>query len=343
MAADTPSVVCLRFRDGVEHRIEARDGESVLAAALRAGVPLVHQCESGSCGTCVAQLVDGETQTLPGRALSLLVGEIRDGWRLTCSVTPLRESVFDIDYASTVLEGPRPRIVPTSVTGLDRVAKTVVQLELELDRTADFSFECGQYVRIRVPGSDVWRSYSMATTPKELPRMRFLVRLIEGGAMSSWLEVGCAVGARAEVEGPLGAFGLAPTKGPRLMVAGGTGLAPIMAMLDGLRARPGPKSSLVLCFGCTTEDDLFYLDEIELRRFWMPNLDVRVALMEPPGTPFDARIGTAVSLIDDSDLEDPSLSAYLCGPPAMIEAARARLIGAGVPLANIHAEHFRPT
>ncbi|MGE3934246.1 MAG: FAD-binding oxidoreductase [Rhodospirillaceae bacterium] len=334
--------VRLRFRDGVERTVEAAPGESVLAAAIRAGVKLVHQCESGSCGTCMARLVAGEVAGIPGRALALLAGEIRDGWRLTCSVAAAGDCAFDLDYPSTLLDGPQPTVMPATVTALDWVAKTVARLEIAVD-AADFAFEPGQYVRIRVPGTDAWRSYSMATTAKELPRMRFLIRRLDGGTMSSWLQGGCAPGAAVEVEGPLGSFGLSPAKGPVLMVAGGTGLAPMLAMLDALRTRPGPKAQALLCFGCTAEDDLFYLDELELRRFWMPGLKTRVALMQPPAGAFDGAVGTAVSLIDDTDLARPGLTAYLCGPPPMIEAARERLIAGGVPAEAIRAEHFRPT
>jgi benzoate/toluate 1,2-dioxygenase reductase subunit len=335
------SAVRLRFRDGIERMIDAAPGESVLAAALRAGIPLVHQCESGSCGTCMARLVEGQSQTLPGRALALLAGEIRDGWRLTCSVAAAGDCAFDFDYPSTLLDGPQPTVLGATVVAIDWVAATVARLEIEV--AGDFTFESGQYVRIRVPGTDAWRSYSMATTAKELPKMQFLIRHLDGGAMSGWLKDGCVPGAAVEIEGPLGSFGLAATRGPQLMVAGGTGLAPMLAMLDSLRARPGPKPPVLLCFGCTAEDDLFYLDELELRRFWMPALKTRIALMQKPAGAFDGRIGTAVSLIEDGDLARADLTAYLCGPPAMIEAARARLLGAGVPTASIHAEHFRPT
>jgi ferredoxin-NADP reductase/ferredoxin len=337
-----PDNVCLRFRDGVERRIDVAAGESVLTAARRAGLPLVHQCEQGSCGTCIARLVAGGTATLPGRALALLPGEIRDGYRLTCSVVPDGDCEFELAYPSTALDGPQPATLGATVTGIEWVARSVARLELTLDDDAEFDFASGQYVRIRVPGSDAWRSYSMATPAQELPRMQFLIRHIEGGALSSWLRDGCTEGAQVEIEGPHGSFGLAASKGPLLMVAGGTGLAPMLAMLASLRTRPGPRPPILLCFGCTTADDLFCLDEIELRRFWLPSLTVRIALMVPAAG-FAGKTGTAVSLLEAADLARDGLTAYLCGPPAMIEAARDRLLAAGLPAASIIAEQFRPS
>jgi ferredoxin-NADP reductase/ferredoxin len=341
-ADDRVFAVSLRFSDGVERALDVAPGESVLTAALRAGYPLVHQCEEGSCGTCVARLVAGTSADLPGRALALLPGEIRDGYRLTCSVTPTGACVFELNYPSTFLSGPQPAIHAAEVTELAWVAETVARLELTLAEPWDFTFASGQYVRIRVPGTDHWRSYSMATSPKELPRLQFLIRHLEGGAMSRWLRQGCKVGDAVEIEGPLGSFGLAAGKGPVLMVAGGTGLAPMLAMLDSLRARSGPKPPMLLCFGCNGAKDLFYLDEIELRGFWMPSFQSRIALMERDAG-FAGKIGTAVSLLEAPDLARAGLTAYLCGPPAMVEAARERLLAAGVPADAIHAEQFRPT
>jgi benzoate/toluate 1,2-dioxygenase reductase subunit len=343
MTAPDERAVALEFRDGVVRRIAAAPGETVLAAAQRAGVALVHQCESGSCGTCVARLAEGAAATVPGRALALLPGEIRDGFRLTCSVTAERDSRFVFDYPSALLEAARPAVHRAIATGIEWIAKSVARLEVEIERGSGFTFESGQYVRIRVPGSDAWRSYSMATTARELPRMRFLIRHIAGGAMSEWLRSEGAVGAPVEVEGPMGSFRLAAPSGPKVMVAGGTGIAPILAMLDTLRTRPGPKAPILLCFGCTSAEDLFYLDELELRGFWMPTLETRIALMERPSEGFGGKIGSVVSLLENADCARPGVTAYVCGPPAMVEAARARLCAGGMPPAAIHAEQFRAT
>lgn len=335
--------VAFRFRDGIEERVSVADDETILAAAIRAGLPLVHQCESGSCGTCVARLVQGETTTVPGRAVALLPGEIQSGYRLTCSSRATGAAVFEFDYPRALLDGPVSRIVRARVTGLDWVSRSVMRLDIELTEPANFAFDAGQYVRIRVPKTDAWRSYSMASTAKDLPRMRFLVRYLEGGAMSEWLRDDCSVGAEVEIEGPLGSFGLAATNGPQLLIAGGTGLAPTLAMLDSLRERPGPKPPVLLCFGCNTGDDLFYDDELELRAFWIPTLTIRLAVMEEPPAGATVTLGTAVSLIEDADLQPEDLTAYLCGPPAMVEAARIRLIEGGVAPERIRAERFRPS
>jgi NAD(P)H-flavin reductase/ferredoxin len=334
--------VALRFRDGVEERIDVAADETVLAAAIRMDLPLVHQCESGSCGTCVARLVSGETITTPGSVVALMPSEIESGYRLTCSSRVNQNAVLEFDYPRTLLNGSVSRAVEARVNSLDWVSRTVMRLDIELSEPADFSFDPGQYVRIRVPGTDAWRSYSMASIEKDLPRVRFLIRYLAGGIMSEWLRSDCAAGCEIEIEGPLGSFGIAATGGPHMMIAGGAGLSPVLAMLDGLRASPGPKPPVLLCFGCNTGNDLFYEDELELRAFWMPTLTTRLAVMEDSSPGSSATIGTAVSLIKDADLQADNLTAYVCGPPAMVEATRARLIDGGVAPERIRSEQFRP-
>ena len=333
----------LVFRDGQEQRVSPEPGETVLQAALRCGLALVHQCESGSCGTCIVRLLDGQTETVPARTLALLDGEVRDGYRLACSIRPLGACSFGLDYPATLLSGPQPAVRKARVGALDWASRSVIRLDLVLEDADDFAFTAGQYVRIRVPGTDQWRSYSMASTPGDLPRMSFLVRYLEGGAMSGWLDEIAAPEMEIEIDGPMGSFGLVESEGPILMLAGGTGLAPLLAMLDALRVRPGPAPDIVLGFGCNTIEDLFCLDDLELREFWMPGLSLRIAVMAAPEGAFDGQVGDAVSLIEPADLEKPGLTSYLCGPPGMIEAARSRLIDSGIAPERIRSEPFRPS
>lgn len=333
--------VKLAFRDGHEEMVTAQPGETILAAALRSGIALVHQCESGSCGTCIVRLTEGDIETVPDRAMALLDGEQRDGYRLACSIRPLGDCAVALDYPGSVITGPVPAIHVARIGALDWVSGSVIRLDLTLDQDSEFTFAAGQYVRIRVPGTDQWRSYSMATIPKDLPRLGFFIRHLEGGAMSEWLAAVAAPDARVEIEGPLGSFGLDEGEGPMLMLAGGTGLAPMLAMLDAVRDRAGPAPEIVLGFGCNTGRDIFCLDELELREFWMPSLTARSAVMAEPDADFDGRIGDAVSLIEPADLGKPGLTAYLCGPPGMIEAARNRLIEGGIPPERIRSEQFR--
>ncbi len=350
MAADEPASaaraagatarrVTLQFEDGIEKEIEVGADEFVLDAALRQGIALVHQCRSGSCSTCVGRVVSGSIEMVHGRALSLLAAEIAEGARLLCSSHARAPSVVRLQYPSSLIYGDERRNFEARLTGVEWPVPSVAKLAIAVDRRTSISFNAGQYVRIKVPGTEQWRSYSMCSTPRELPKMEFLVRIIPGGVMSEFLRR-AQPGERLEVEGPLGAFILHPGKGLHVFVAGGTGLAPILAMIDEIRRASGPKPKMLLSFGCASDANFFYRDEIELRQWWIPQLEVRLSA-DRVDDPASALLqGTPVDALGAESVNDADASAYLCGPPPMIEAARRRLAELGIPAERIYAERF---
>lgn len=335
--------VTLRFEDGVEKSIEVGSGEFVLDAALRQNIPLVYQCRSGSCSTCVARVVSGAIEMTPDRVTTLIPSEVADGKRLLCSSHAIADSVVSLHYPSTLIfEGER-YVFQARVSAVEWPIPSLAKLSIAADRGGRLSFRAGQYVRIKVPGTEQWRSYSMCTAPRDLPEMGFLVRIIPGGAMSDYLQGRAKKGDLLEVEGPLGAFILHPGRGLRIFVAGGTGIAPLLAMLDTLRRGSGPVSKILLSFGCASDKTLFYRDEIELRQWWMPTLTVCLSAdrVEDPASGLIQ--GTPVDALGRDQINDPQAQAYLCGPPPMIEAARRRLVELGVSGERIYAEQFVPT
>ncbi len=347
--------VTLRFEDGVEKRIVVAPGEFVLDAAIAQGIPLVYQCRSGICSTCVATLVDGDVEPTPGRAIALLTSEIAEGRRLLCVSHAHAASLIREHYPSTLIyqhdsaqgefaQGKSAQGEPATfharAAAVEWPAATVGKLSIELKDGADFDFQSGQYVRIRVPGTEQWRSYSMVSTRRELPRLEFLVRIIAGGAMSEYIRTRARMGDALEIEGPRGAFVLRPQRGSHIFVAGGTGLAPILSIIDALRRRSGPRPPMLLSFGCSSEEDFFYRDEIELRQWWMPELRVRLSGGRNASAASGLLRGNPVEAIAADDIGDAATVAYLCGPPAMIAAAHHRLVELGVNPERIYAERF---
>jgi benzoate/toluate 1,2-dioxygenase reductase subunit len=331
--------VTLAFSDGVEHELTVDPGGSVLEAGLAAGLPLLHQCRSGSCSSCLATLVEGEAATLPGCSSSLLASERAAGQRLLCVTGADSACRFALPYDSKVGEN-RAVEGHAFVNAVERVAADVMRLELELAEDCWFEFRPGQFIQIKVPGTDQTRSYSIASTPAELPKIELLIRLLPGGVMSEWLLGQAAVDTVLEISGPYGAFFLQEaSKAPVVMIAGGTGLAPMMAMIDVIRARPGRKPPIQLSFGCQSAEGLFHGEAIALRSMWLPSLTVTTSVDRGPA-PDGVRIGNPIEAVGADGPLDPETVAYLCGPPGMIEAARSRLQALGVAPGNIHAEQF---
>ena len=330
--------VTLTFADGAEHVLAVKTGQSVLDAGLAAGLPLLHQCRSGSCSSCHARLVSGQADHRAGAGSSLTPVEKAEGLRLLCMTEPQGACRFTLDYDSKVGEN-RPVVAQSFVNSVERVATDVVRLELELAEGCWMTFRPGQFINVKVPGTDAVRSYSMATTPADLPRIELFIRILPGGVMSNWLENRAAPDDVVTIEGPFGAFFLKDkVRAPHVMIGGGTGLAPMLSMIDALRATPGKKPRVLLSFGCQTPEGLFALDRLELRGHWLPQLETRVSVDR--GEVAHARTGNPVAAITAHDALPPDAVAYLCGPPGMIAAARVHLEGLGLSSENIFAEHF---
>jgi benzoate/toluate 1,2-dioxygenase reductase subunit len=333
--------VSLRFRDGVTTSVSVSAGQSVLDAALAAGVPLMHQCRSGSCSSCEAKLVDGTAHMRAGASSTLLRSEFEAGERLLCLTHAESDCTFDLSYASDAGAASAVK-AHAFIDDIERLAPNVVRLTLELADGDWLDFKPGQFLQVRVPGVGVTRSYSPASTPAELPKLELIVRLLADGAMSTWLEHQAKPGDVLELEGPFGSFFLREEiRAPHILVAGGTGLAPIMSMLDTICRYSSRRPPVLLSFGCANPDALFCLDELEARRHWLPRLSTRISVDR--GATGDLLQGTPVQALLDDDANHEDTVAYLCGPPSMIDAARRRLESIGLRRDNIFAEQFTPS
>ena len=336
-ASPTAAKVTFRFSDGVEQALDVAPGQLVLDAAIDAGLAVAYQCRSGSCTSCIAHLSAGKADMRPGSS-SLMPSEKAAGQRLLCLTEAQSDCAFELPYDSTSV-GTATR-AHAFINAVERLASDVVRLELELADGYWLDFKPGQFIQLAIPGTDQSRSYSIASTPADLPKIELLIRLLPDGLTSNWLRDHAKADDAVILEGPYGSFFLrpAPATAPQLMIAGGTGLAPMLSMIDTLRAKPGKKPRIILSFGCATPDALFHQEPLELRSQWMPSLETRISVDrgEPPE---GVRLGNPVTAMLETPL-DPASLAYLCGPPAMVAAARDALIAAGLAPENIHAEQF---
>ena len=334
-------LVRLQFTDGQVREFVAGAGQTVLDAGLLAGMPLLHQCRSGSCGACVATLLAGEIDTRSGTGSTLLPSEIARGQRLLCKSEASTDCTFQLAYAPEV-GTLSPARVHAFVNELDRLSDDVVRLTLELAEDNWLEFRAGQYLRLKIPGTSEWRSYSPSSISNDLPRVEFLVRLIPGGTMSTWLAERCQIDDVLELEGPFGQFFLRePCRAPHIFIAGGTGIAPVMAMLHTIRRQGGVKPHVLVSFGCRSETSLFGESELELFAHWLPKFTSRISVEMTISS--QRRLGNALTALGAEDFAHPNATVYVCGPPAMVEGARTLLQGWGVEPERIHSELFLPS
>ncbi len=331
--------ITLNFSDGVTKQFNVPANKSILDEALADGMPLLYQCRSGSCSSCICTLNEGDITTINGESSTLLRSEYDLGHRLLCVSQAEADCSIDLAYGSEVGTASAQE-VNVFIDSIEYIGVNTVRLTVELAEGSYMEFRPGQFMQINVPGVGTLRSYSPSSTNKELPKMEFFIRLIPGGVMSTYLKEQAEVDQILTITGPYGAFFLREEhkRAPHIFIAGGTGLAPILSIIDTVRQSSGVKPKMLLSFGCATPEALFCLDDIQLREQWLPSLEARICVDH--GAKEGHYSGNPVSPLQEADVTDPNTVAYLCGPQPMIDGATARLIALGVKAENIFAEQF---
>ncbi|HSV84862.1 MAG TPA: 2Fe-2S iron-sulfur cluster-binding protein [Ramlibacter sp.] len=300
-------------------------GQTVLAAALAAGIDLPYECASGSCGSCRAQLSAGEMQVLWTGAPGLSERDRRKGDRiLCCQSVPQTDSVIRIRSGTSAAPLP-PSTARAKVTHLRALNRDVVHLVLDAGR--DVNFLPGQFVLFNFGAGVGRRAYSMSNLPDGKGRLEFLIKRKPGGAACSVIFERLKQGDWLDLEGPYGRAWLRDDSSRKIvLLAGGSGLAPIWSIAQGALARE-PHRLLRLYFGVHRAEDLFWVEEIEQACRSYPGLQVNLVLMESSaGDPLGCRMGTAGQVMaqDVSDLAHCDL--YMAGPPGLIDHAIRELV-----------------
>ncbi|TQK72766.1 benzoate 1,2-dioxygenase electron transfer component BenC [Nocardioides sp. SLBN-35] len=327
--------VALSFEDGVTRFITCRADQTVADASYRQRINIPLDCRDGACGTCKAFCESGEYDAGTYIEDALPADEADRGYVLPCSMRPRSDLVLQVASTSEVAK-TRAATYDARVTELTRLSATTVELAVEIPNRGELAFLPGQYVNIAVPGTDVTRSYSFSSAPHE-ERLSFLVKLTPGGAMSTWLAERAAVGDELSFTGPHGSFFLRETERPVLLLAGGTGLAPVLSMLRKMRADASTRPAH-LVYGVSTDEDLVALDQIADVAAGLPGLTWDHCVSDPASTA--ANKGYVMSLIRPEHLYDGDVAIYLCGPPPMVEAVRTHVADAGIEPTGFYYEKF---
>jgi propane monooxygenase reductase component len=326
---------------GVEMEVE--EGETVLSAAFRQGIMLMHGCKEGQCSSCKSILLDGDAELLKYSTFALADYEREDNYVLLCRTLAHSDlSVELLSYDEELLTHSIPvRNYRARVSAIDRLTADMCRLELELEQP--FKFWAGQYVDITVPRSGLVRSFSMANAPGG-NQLDFIIKIYPDGAFSSVLDKELKIDDPLDIKGPYGiCFRHENRSGQLILVGGGSGMAPLWSILNDV-AHTGEQHQLTFFYGARTKRDLFYLDRIEaigktLRDFrFIPALS-----HEPAGTDWEGETGFIHEVVARHlrgvDLDDET-EAYCCGPPPMIDATVPVLQISGVEPERIHIEKF---
>ncbi len=307
----------------IGEEIDCDEEESVLDAAFRHGYNLVYGCREGQCSACKAYLLEGEVVLKPYSTFALSESEESNGYTLMCRAMPEEDLVVELlhfDPDNYRLENPI-RDGRGTVTTAEALTHDIRRLELRVTEPEDFSFVPGQYVDIWIPDSDARRSFSMSNVPGD-GRIELIIKRYPDGRFSSMLDGEIAEGDELRFTGPYGAFHLRNTDRPILMVAGGSGMAPILSLLRKLSSE-GCARPVRFFYGARTESDLFYVDLIAELGAGLADFEFSPVLSDQnngDGLGIGRRFvhEAADEFLESGGIGDPEL--YMCGPPPMIDA-----------------------
>jgi CDP-4-dehydro-6-deoxyglucose reductase, E3 len=314
-------------------RFEARSDESLLDAALRQGVAWGYSCRTGRCSSCKGRVVAGDT-TAAHEELGLSADDRAQGFVLTCvrrACSPIKLEMDDLGD----IQLPDPKTLPCRIQSLQRLSDDVIVVTLRLPPTSALSFLPGQYVDV-IGAAGLRRSYSVANAPRGDGQIELHIREVPNGAMSRYWFHEAKVNDLLRLRGPLGTFFLRDQAAKDLvLLATGTGIAPVKAILEGLvmLADEAQPRSVSVYWGGRHPNDLYWLPQD------MPGLRFVPVLSRADASWRGAR-GYVQDVMLSEHLSLADTLVYACGSDTMIHSAQAQLQAAGLPRRQFHSDAF---
>ncbi|MFZ4535171.1 NADH:ubiquinone reductase (Na(+)-transporting) subunit F [Propionivibrio sp.] len=322
--------------------IEVEDGQTILDAALRAGIYLPHACCHGLCATCKVQVVDGEVDHGEASTFALMDFEREEGKTLACCARLECDTVIeaeideDLDAENLPVEDYAGEVVR-----IEALTPTIRGIWLKLDRP--LRFQAGQYINLEVPAlGGLSRAFSLANSPAQADRVELNVRIVPGGQVTTWLHEKLEVGEKLNLSGPYGRFFVKKSANvPLIFMAGGSGLSSPKSMIADL-LNNGCELPMTLIYGQRNLQELYYHAEFTELAARHANFSYVPSLShEPEGSSWSVARGfvhEAAKAHFNNDFRGHK--AYLCGPPAMIEACISTLMQGRLFERDIYMEKF---
>ena len=321
----------------------ANAGESLLAAAIRAGVGLPYGCKDGACGSCKCQKLEGEVVHGPHQAKALSKAEAQAGWVLTCCGVAQSNVVLESRQVTDESAFPIKKM-PVRVAALEKKSPDVMQVRLQLPANDTFRYHAGQYIEF-ILRDGARRAYSMANAPHtqaQNPGVELHIRHMPGGRFTDHVFGALKEKDILRVEGPYGSFFLREdVDKPLILLASGTGFAPLKALIEHLQFL-GSTRPATLYWGGRRPQDLYLDSWVRERLADMPHLRyVPVVSDALPEDGWSGRTGFVHQAVLDDFADLSGHQVYACGAPIVVESARAAYTAQrGLPPEEFFADAF---
>ncbi len=322
------------------HQFACENDETVLSAALRAGIGLPYGCKNGACGSCKGKVLEGKVEHKPHQQRALTEQEKTEGYSLFCCAIPDGDLVIEAREIAGTSDYPI-RKMPTRIASIRKAAPDVAVVTLQLPANEALAYRAGQYIEFLLKDGKR-RAYSIASAPSFEGPLELHIRHMPGGLFTDHVFGAMKERDILRFEGPLGTFFLREDSDkPIVLLASGTGFAPVKALVEHLMHLDSTRP-VRLYWGGRRPRDL-YMDE--LCRAWESTLpDFRYVPVVSEALPEDNWVGRT-GFVHRAVMQDiPDLSGYqvyACGTPAMVEAARQDFPAAcGLPSDEFYADAF---
>lgn len=313
--------------------------EAILAAGIRQGINLPYGCKDGACGSCKCRKLEGTVIHGPHQSKALSADEEAAGFVLTCCAVPQSDVV--LESRQVTQEGAFPiKKMPARLSALERKSHDVMLLRLQLPANDTLQYHAGQYVEF-ILRDGARRSYSMANAPHNGPGVELHIRHMPGGKFTDHVFGAMKEREILRIEGPFGSFYLRDSDKPMILLASGTGFAPIKALIEHMQYKDIRRPA-VLYWGGRRPADLYMNDWVIEKTREMPHLSyvpvISDALAEDAWTGRTGFVHRAV-MADHPDMS--GMQVYACGAPIVVDSARDDFTRqCALPLDEFHADSF---
>ena len=316
--------------------------EAILTAAIRSGVGLPYGCKDGACSSCKCKKISGTVVHGPHSERALSPEEEAAGLILPCCAVPTSDVVIESRHVTDESSFPIKKM-PVRVQSLERLSPDVIKLRLQLPAADTFRYHAGQYVEFLLAGG-ARRAYSMAVAPHtqdSAPGLELHIRHTPGGLFTDHVFGDMKEREILRIEGPFGSFYLHDADKPMVLLASGTGFAPIKALIEHMQHK-GITRPAVLYWGGRRPQDLYMADWVQARRAEMPNLRyVPVVSDALPEDAWTGRTGFVHQAVLDDIADLSNYEVYACGAPIVVDSARASFTAQrGLPEDAFFADSF---